>query len=536
MVVDTSVGEEGLDFPACALVIRYDVNSTMIGYLQSRGRARRKESEYVVLADKYDPNQLEAYRVSVANTVELYHCSCLSLQKYVEYEDLMAQQYRGAQLKKAPTYHEQEIGIHPQDQALRQHYRVQSTGALLTFERAISLINEACSLLPTSDGIPPPSPITDVEEISQNIYRARILLPAATSLPKHRLAIEARPRRTKMEAKHAAAFEACKVLHRYGQLNNYLLPHREPEGEEAVDIDGRLVGKDLDVESEIKVDLVWGNMWKSITNTVYLTPLSIDGKVLLGLISGAPLPRPVEFTMWSGKCAEEKTRTAVCGKSIPLEYTPQQAHDLFYPYTQRAYNEVIAFGKVLGMQLALLLAPLQQSGEINHDILERVFDPVPEDPDRLNIAANGPYGRPYAIDRTRTDISLQSLAKDVLVRSASIDRSDLPMDMTYRDWLRKKYGNSTLLMETLDDGLPLIEATRVSKRRNNLISAHDAIKGTNVFAKTKGPTSEILPQSWLTASFFDSESFDHLQVCSICNPLTRRRWLLTPNTDGSLRH
>lgn len=60
----TSVGEEGLDFPACALVIRYDINLTMIGYLQSRGRARQKESEYVVLVDKYDPNQLEAYRVS----------------------------------------------------------------------------------------------------------------------------------------------------------------------------------------------------------------------------------------------------------------------------------------------------------------------------------------------------------------------------------------------------------------------------------------------------------------------------------------
>ncbi|KAJ9100096.1 hypothetical protein QFC19_005776 [Naganishia cerealis] len=64
VLISTSVGEEGLDFPACALVIRYDVNPTLIGYMQSRGRARQKESKYVVLIDEYDPEQLENYRVS----------------------------------------------------------------------------------------------------------------------------------------------------------------------------------------------------------------------------------------------------------------------------------------------------------------------------------------------------------------------------------------------------------------------------------------------------------------------------------------
>lgn len=426
----------------------------------------------------------------------------------------MAEQYRATQLKKPPVYREQEIGIHPQDQALRQLYRVPSTGALLTFERAISLINEACSLLPTSDGIPPPAPVTEVEEISQDIFRARILLPAATALPKHRLAIEARPRRTKMEAKRAAAFEACKILHRYGLLNNYLLPHREPEGEEAIDINGKLVGGDLAVEFEVSVDPVWGNMWNS-PDVVYLTPISIDGKVCLGLISGAPLVKPLHFSMWSGKKGEETKRAAECAKSIPLEYTAQQAHDVFYPYTQRAYKEVIAHGRVLGIQLALLLAPLHQSGEINHDILERVFDPVTEQMDRPNIAANGPYGRPMIIDRIRTDISLQTRAKDVLVDQAEVDITKLADDATYEDFLREKYGRRLPdLMNTLDDGMPLVEVLHVSKRRNNLISTQDAIKGTNIFGRTKGPMSEVLPQSWLTASFFDAQSFDHLQVCS----------------------
>jgi hypothetical protein len=238
----------------------------------------------------------------------------------------MANNYRTS-AQKAPAYREQEIGVHPDDQALRQTYRIKTTGALLTFERAISLINETCSLLPTSDGIPPPAPIFEVEEISQAIYRCRVILPAATALPVEKLIVSARPRRTKMEAKRAVAFEACRILHRYNLLNDFLIPHREPDGEEAVDIDGRLVGGDLAVEFDVTMDPVWGNLWKS-PDRVYLTPISIDGKLCLGFISGAPLPKAIEFPMWSGKATAEKKRRAACAKSIPLEYTAEQAHDL----------------------------------------------------------------------------------------------------------------------------------------------------------------------------------------------------------------
>ena len=60
-----SVGEEGLDFPACDLVVRFDIFQTMIGYLQSRGRARHQRSKYVVLLDETSDEDRRLYEVSI---------------------------------------------------------------------------------------------------------------------------------------------------------------------------------------------------------------------------------------------------------------------------------------------------------------------------------------------------------------------------------------------------------------------------------------------------------------------------------------
>ncbi|KAK3611678.1 hypothetical protein CHS0354_012048 [Potamilus streckersoni] len=52
MIVATSAGEEGLDISKCNLVIRYDHITNEISMVQSRGRARAKDSKCINLTDK----------------------------------------------------------------------------------------------------------------------------------------------------------------------------------------------------------------------------------------------------------------------------------------------------------------------------------------------------------------------------------------------------------------------------------------------------------------------------------------------------
>lgn len=54
----TSVAEEGLDVPDCNLVVRFDLYTTLIQYIQSRGRARHINSRYIHMYEKGNQEHL----------------------------------------------------------------------------------------------------------------------------------------------------------------------------------------------------------------------------------------------------------------------------------------------------------------------------------------------------------------------------------------------------------------------------------------------------------------------------------------------
>lgn len=52
LVVATSVAEEGLDIPNCGTVVRWDRPSNVVSWVQSRGRARHKESTFILMLEE----------------------------------------------------------------------------------------------------------------------------------------------------------------------------------------------------------------------------------------------------------------------------------------------------------------------------------------------------------------------------------------------------------------------------------------------------------------------------------------------------
>ena len=61
LIIATSVLEEGIDVSACNLVVCFDPPSNLRAFIQSRGRARKEASKFVVFVDGDDPEKLSKW-------------------------------------------------------------------------------------------------------------------------------------------------------------------------------------------------------------------------------------------------------------------------------------------------------------------------------------------------------------------------------------------------------------------------------------------------------------------------------------------
>lgn len=58
LIVSTSVAEEGIDIQACGSVVRFDVPPNVVSWAQSRGRARRKRSSFIIMFEQTGPQDV----------------------------------------------------------------------------------------------------------------------------------------------------------------------------------------------------------------------------------------------------------------------------------------------------------------------------------------------------------------------------------------------------------------------------------------------------------------------------------------------
>ncbi|GJW57064.1 endoribonuclease Dicer homolog 2-like protein [Tanacetum coccineum] len=188
IIVATSILEEGLDVQSCNLVIRFDLSSTVCSFIQSRGRARMRNSEFLLLLRSGD--------VETQDKVNNYLIS-------------------GQIMRDASLSHAAEPCEPPYSAIFNEPvYRVESTGASLSLSSSISMVYFYCSRLP-SDGYFKPYPIFVIDKEARTCY---IYFPKNCPLPS--VYVECNPKMLKQ----LASFTACIELHKLGALTDNLVP------------------------------------------------------------------------------------------------------------------------------------------------------------------------------------------------------------------------------------------------------------------------------------------------------------------------
>ncbi|KAI8384572.1 dicer-2 protein [Radiomyces spectabilis] len=236
LLIATNVAEEGLDIQPCNVVIRFDFFTTLINYIQSRGRARRRDSKYIILTESNNMSQLgmiDEFR-RLEEDMRIF-CQTLPAERNMASKFLYGNDEGD----------EEADGMYDSDDSdddmLEECYLVLSTGAKITKQSAVPLIHRYCASLP-SDAFCIPQPLFEVFANGGG-YCCTLYLPNSAPIRE----VTSKVARSKIQAKRLAALAACTQLHSYKALTDHLLPAFQKSnylGEMApqVDENGLIIG------------------------------------------------------------------------------------------------------------------------------------------------------------------------------------------------------------------------------------------------------------------------------------------------------
>ncbi|XP_033323014.2 endoribonuclease Dcr-2 isoform X1 [Megalopta genalis] len=209
-LIATEVVDEGIDVPSCTLIIRFHLPMNIRAYIQSKGRARYNTSQFTLLIEQDDTNYLKRFK----NFKEIdSHLQELLLGK--------------TQGREGPTENEIEDTLYARD--IEPYIVTNCDGhkSVLHGASAISLINMYCSKLNTSKFVrlTPVWRLIETEEIVNEdqckSYQVSLKLPIVSP---YKNTVVGDFQSTVYTAKRSAALKMCIELHKFGELNDNLLP------------------------------------------------------------------------------------------------------------------------------------------------------------------------------------------------------------------------------------------------------------------------------------------------------------------------
>ncbi|MBA0550596.1 hypothetical protein Golob_021531, partial [Gossypium lobatum] len=200
IIVATSILEEGLDVQACNLIIRFDPSPTVCSFIQSRGRARMQNSDYLLMVKSGD------------------FSTHSRLKNYLTSGDVMR--------KESLCHASDPCSPLSNDLCDEEFYHVASTGAFMTLSSSVGLIYFYCSRLP-ADGYFKPTPRCIIDK---QMGVCTLHLPKSS--PIRTCCVKGNFKSLKQKA----CFEACKQLHQIGALTDNLVPDIVVEENDAEEI------------------------------------------------------------------------------------------------------------------------------------------------------------------------------------------------------------------------------------------------------------------------------------------------------------
>ena len=316
----TSVAEEGLDIPDCNLVVRFDLYKTMIAYMQSRGRARYRNSKYLHMIEKHNKQHMQTvWYVRKAEEMMRRFCRGLPDDRRIDESEDDSRRHLGHM----PN---QRVFTHPE------------TGAKLTYKSSLVILAHYVSSLPQGEGDSVALGYIPLAHAGGWVYE--VILPASSPISSAEGCVE----RQKILAKCSAAFNACLKLIKGGYLDsNFVTTHKKylPAMRNAhLSLDSRK----SNMYKMITKPKVWEIGRGTVPEELHLTILDLPAGCdrphsPIALLTRVPMPDFPSFSLFLSTIGESRVQSISVRKTLKISTERLEHVDNF---TRMIYLHVFA--------------------------------------------------------------------------------------------------------------------------------------------------------------------------------------------------